>query len=92
LDLMDSKSKGRIAMKPTRKHLVGVAAALSTIALAAPVSSAGAATAAPVTSAVAAQAATVTPQTFVTAGPSTFVNYNSQTSAGAISAGDQVAG
>jgi spore maturation protein SpmB len=58
-------------------HLVGLAAVLSTIAIAAPVSSAG--------------AATVTPQTFVTTGPSTFINYNSQTSAGAISSGDQVA-
>ena len=78
-------------MKPTRMRLVGVATVLSTIAIAAPVSSAAAATAAPATVPVAAQAATVTPQTFVTTAPSTFVNYNSQTSAGAISSGDQVA-
>jgi hypothetical protein len=36
-------------MKPTRTFLVGVAAALSVIAIAAPVSTAGAATIAPVT-------------------------------------------
>jgi hypothetical protein len=34
-------------MKPTRTHLVGAAVALSTIAIAAPVSTAGAATASP---------------------------------------------
>ncbi|MCW3014162.1 MAG: hypothetical protein JWO02_1254 [Solirubrobacterales bacterium] len=62
----------------TRMRLVGVTAVLSTIAIAAPVSSAG--------------AATVTPQTFTTTTPTTFVNYNSQTSDGAISSGAQVAG
>jgi hypothetical protein len=78
-------------MKPTRMHLVWVSAVLSTIAIAAPVSTAGAATAAPGTGPVAGKAATVTGQTFVTTTPSTFINYNSQTSAGAISSGDQVA-
>jgi hypothetical protein len=68
---------------------MGVAAVLSTIAIAAPVSTAGAATAA--TGPVAGKAATVTGQTFVTTTPTTFVNYNSQTSDGAISSGAQVA-
>jgi hypothetical protein len=77
-------------MKPTGLHLVGVATVLSTIALAAaPVSSAIAATAAPGAAPVVAQAVTVVPQTFVSTAPSTFINYNSQTSAGPISSGAQ---
>jgi hypothetical protein len=76
-------------MKPTGLHLVGVATVLSTIALAAaPVSSATAA-AAPAAGPVVAQAVTVVPQTFVSTAPSTFINYNSQTSAGPISSGAQ---
>jgi hypothetical protein len=67
-------------------HLVGVATVLSTIALAAaPVSSATAATTAPAVG----RTVTVVPQTFVTTGPSTFINYNSQTSAGPVSSGVQ---
>jgi hypothetical protein len=64
-------------MKPARMRPMWVAAVLSAIAIAAPVSTAA--------------AATVTPQTFVTTTPSTFINYNSQTAAGSISSGGQVA-
>jgi hypothetical protein len=64
-------------MNPTRKHLVPLAAVLSAVAIAAPVSPA--------------IAATVTPQKFVTTTPSVFINYNSQTSGGATSSGAQVA-
>ena len=78
-------------MKRTRMHLVRVAAVLSTIAVAAPASTAGAATGAPATGPVAGKAAIVAGQTFVTTTPSTFINYNSQTSAAATSSGDQVA-
>jgi hypothetical protein len=75
-------------MKPTRTHLAGIAAALSTIAIAAPVSTAGAATAAP---APARPAATVVGTTFITTAPSTFINYNNQVSPGGNSFGSQVA-
>jgi hypothetical protein len=79
--------KGRFDMKPNRTRLVGVAAALSAIAIAAPVSTAGAATAAP-----AVAPATVVGPTFITSAPSTFVNTNNQVSPGANSSGNQVAG
>jgi hypothetical protein len=92
LDVMVAKVKGRFIMKPTGMHLVGVATVLSAIAIAAPVSSASAATPAPAGAPVAVRAAAVTPQTFVTTSPTTFINYNSQTSAGSTSAGSQVAG
>jgi hypothetical protein len=46
--------KDRFDMKPNRTRLLGVAAALSTIAIAAPVSTAGAATAHPAVATVAA--------------------------------------
>jgi hypothetical protein len=84
-------SERQFVMKPTRMRLAGVAAVVSAIAMAAPVSSAGAATPAPAAVPVVTKAAAVIPQTFVTTSPSTFVNYNSQTSGGAISSGDQVA-
>jgi hypothetical protein len=74
-------------MKPTRTRLMGVAAALSTIAIAAPVSTAGAATAAPAV----APAATVTGATYITTAPSTFINTNNQVSPGDNSSGSQVA-
>jgi hypothetical protein len=70
---------------------VWVAAVLTTIAIAAPVSTAGAATAAPAAGPVGRQAATVSGQTFVDTTPSTFVNYNSQSSAGSNSSGNQYA-
>jgi hypothetical protein len=78
--VIGTKSKDRFDMKPTRMRLVRVAAVLTAIAIAAPVSTAAAAT------------ATVTPQTFVTTTPTTFINYNSQTSSAAISSGSQIAG
>jgi hypothetical protein len=84
---MDAKSKGRFDMKSTGIRLMGAAVVLSTIAIAAPVPSAVAAATGP----VAGQAAAVTRPTFVATAPSTFVNYNSQTSAGAVSSGNQVA-
>jgi hypothetical protein len=67
---------------------VGVAAALSAIAIAAPVSTAGAATAAP---AVARPTATVVGPTFITNAPATFINTNNQVSPGNNSSGNQVA-
>jgi hypothetical protein len=78
--------EGRFDMKPTRTHLMGVAAALSAIAIAAPVSIAGAATAAPV-----ARPATVTGPTYITNAPSTFINTNNQVSPGNNSSGSQFA-
>jgi hypothetical protein len=85
---MDIRLKGRFDMKPTRTRLVGVAAALSAIAIAAPVATAGAATAAPV---VARPAATVVGPTYITNAPSTFINTNNQVSPGNNSSGSQVA-
>jgi hypothetical protein len=86
--MIDTQPKGRFDMKPTRKHLVAVAAALSTIAIAAPVSTAGAATAA---HAVARPTATVTGATYITSAPSTFINTNNQVSPGNNSSGSQFA-
>jgi hypothetical protein len=76
-------------MKPTRTHLMRVAAALSTIAIAAPASTAVAATAD--AGPVAGQAATVTGATYITTAPSTFVNTNNQASSASTSIGDQTA-
>lgn len=75
-------------MKPTRTRLMGLAAVLSTIAIAVPVSTASAATAAP---AAARPAATLTGATYITTAPSTFVNTNNQVSPGNNSSGNQVA-
>ena len=77
----------------TRTHLVGLAAAVSTIAIAAPVPAAGAATVAPAATPPAArQAVTVTGSTIVTTAPGvTFVNFKDQTSAGDNVSGDQIA-
>jgi hypothetical protein len=79
--------KGRFDMKPTRTRLMGVAAALTTIAIAAPAPTAGAATAAP---AGAPAPALVGPR-YVTSAPSTFVNTNNQVSASNNTSGNQVA-
>jgi hypothetical protein len=78
-------SKGRYNMKPIRTRLVGVAIALSAIAIAAPVATAGAA------GPVAGQGATLTGATYITTAPTTFTNTNNQTSPGAVSMGNQVA-
>jgi hypothetical protein len=75
-------------VKPTRTRLVGVAAALSAIAMAVPVSTAGAATAAPSASR---PTETVIGPTYITNAPSTFINNNNQVSPGNNSSGDQVA-
>jgi hypothetical protein len=74
-------------MKSTRTHLMAVAAALSAMAIAAPVATAGAATAAP---AVARPTDTVIGPTFTTSAPSTFVNVNNQVSPAGNSSGNQV--
>jgi hypothetical protein len=66
-----------------------IAAALSTIAIAAPMSTAGTAMAA--AGPVAGQEATVTGATYITTAPSTFVNTNNQVSSGNTSLGDQLA-
>lgn len=76
-------------MKPTRTHLMRVAAAVSTIAIAASMSTAAAATAA--AGPVAGHAATVTGPTYITTAPSTFINNNNQVSAGSTSLGNQIA-
>jgi curli biogenesis system outer membrane secretion channel CsgG len=73
-------------MKLTRTHLVGVAAALCTIAITAPVSTAAADTAGP-----AVAPPTVIGPTFNTSAPATFVNTNTQVSALGNVAGSQVA-
>jgi hypothetical protein len=73
-------------MKATRTRLVGVAAALSAIALAAPVSTAGAARAAPAV----VRPADTGPK-FITSAPATFINTNNQVSPGGNSSGNQVA-
>lgn len=73
-------------MKPIRTRLLLVAAALSAIAVAAPVSTAGAATAAP---AAARPTDTIIGATYVTSAPSTFVNTNNQVSPGNNSSGNQ---
>jgi hypothetical protein len=72
-------------MNPTRTRLLGVAAALSTLAIAAP---AATAVAAPVVPAV---APAVIGPTFITTAPATFVNTNTQVSAGDIASGPQSA-
>jgi hypothetical protein len=77
--------KGRLDMKPTRIRLMGVAA-LSTIAIAAPVSTAGAATTAPV-----APVPRVIGATYITTAPTSFTNLNNQTSSGSTSLGNQTA-
>jgi hypothetical protein len=71
-------------MKLTQIRRVGVAAALSAVAIAVPVATAAAATADGVP-------ATVTGPTFVTSAPATFINTNTQVSEGPSSAGNQVA-
>jgi hypothetical protein len=73
-------------MTLTRMRLAGLAAALTTIAIAAPVSTAGAAAAAP-----ARQPATLVGPTYITTAPATFINNNNQVSASATSAGAQIA-
>jgi hypothetical protein len=80
------KSKaGLFVMKPIRTHLVGVAVALSTIAIAAPVATAGAAT-----PAAGGRTATVVGPTYITSAPATFINNNNQVSPGDNSLGNQV--
>jgi hypothetical protein len=76
-------------MKPTRMRLLGLAAALSTLAIAIPVSSAAAATTAPIaivssgpdgsaaiTLPARGQAGTVTGPTFITKGSASFTDTN----------------
>jgi hypothetical protein len=86
--MTDTQIESRIDMKPTRTRLFGAAAALSAIAIAAPVSTAGAATATPT---VARPADTVIGPTYVTYAPSTFINNNNQVSPGANTSGSQTA-
>jgi hypothetical protein len=82
------KVKG-IAMKPTGTRVMWIAAALSTIAVAAPMSTAGAAMAA--AGPVAGQKPALTGATYITTAPSTFVNTNNQVSSGNTVLGDQSA-
>jgi hypothetical protein len=94
-------------MKRTRKRHLGIAAALSTIAIAAPVSTAGAAVgpgpfvpagwdgvpavALPVTGPGAGQAAALIGPTIITTAPTTFINTNNQVSAADNWSGGQAA-
>jgi hypothetical protein len=80
--------KGTFDMKLHRTHLMAVAAALSTIAIAAPVSTAGAATTHHVADAA---PGTVTGSTYITTAPTTFVNLNNQVSDANTSLGNQTA-
>jgi hypothetical protein len=66
-----------------------VAATLSTIAIAGPMSTAGAAMAA--AGPIGGQVPTLTGATYITTAPSTFVNTNNQVSSGDTSLGDQFA-
>jgi hypothetical protein len=78
-------------MKPTRMRVMAVAA-LSTVAIAAPVSTAVADTPTPavaVTVPGAGRPATVIGPTFVTTAPTTFINTNTQVASGDISSGSQ---
>jgi hypothetical protein len=72
-------------MKPTRKGLVAIAAALSTIAVAAPISTASA-------EGTLGTGVTVVGPVITTTAPSSFVNTNNQVSAAATSDGVQVWG
>jgi hypothetical protein len=80
-------------MKPTRTRRAAVAVALSTIAIAAPESTACAATAAPaVTLPPAGPGLTVIGPTIITTAPGvTFINTNNQVSAGGVWSGGQFA-
>jgi hypothetical protein len=71
---MHTQWKDRLVMSPIRTHLMGVAAALCAIAIAAPVSTAGAATA----PSASGSAATVVAPTYVVTTPSSFNNTNIQ--------------
>jgi hypothetical protein len=102
----DTQIERKFAMKPTRT-LVMVLAALSTIAIATPVSTAAAATATPVaivdtawggspvtlraSGPVAGQTVKVTGPTFTTTAPVAATNINTQVSSGDNSSGGQVA-
>jgi hypothetical protein len=85
------KVTGGFDMKPTRSRLVRVAAVLSTIAIAAPLSTASAATAAPAAAPVAEQTTTIIGPTYITTAPTTFINNNNQVASGNTSLGDQSA-
>ncbi|WP_156028479.1 hypothetical protein [Candidatus Solirubrobacter pratensis] len=76
-------------MKPTRMRLTRVAAALSTIAIAAVMSTVRAGTAA--ADPGAGQGTAVSGPTYITTAPSTIINTNIQVSDGDISMGDQTA-
>jgi hypothetical protein len=83
------KVNGMFAVKPTRARLVRVAAALSAIAIAAPLTTAAAATAS--AGPVDKPAATLTGPTYVTTAPTTFINNNNQVSSESNSLGGQTA-
>jgi hypothetical protein len=78
-------------MKLTRTRLVGVAVALGTVAIAAPVSTAGADLGAPADAGVwvGAPGVTVVGPAIITTAPSSFVNTNNQVSTGGNWSGGQ---
>jgi hypothetical protein len=81
----------RFAKKSTRARLVPIAAALSAIAIAAPVSTAAAATNARAAAPGDPPAVSVTGATYITTAPSTFINTNNQVSSESNSLGGQSA-
>ena len=76
------------AIRRPRARLVGVAAALSVIAVAAPASTA---VADPFVYPLGVPAATVVGPTIITTAPSSFINTNNQVSAGGNASGQQIA-
>jgi hypothetical protein len=95
-EAMTRETKDRSDMKPTRMNLLAVAAVLGTLAVAAPVSTAGADAVSPagvpavvVTDPSAGQTPAVVGPTIYTTAPATFINLNSQVSTGGNSSGGQ---
>jgi hypothetical protein len=84
---MFEKLSSRFAKASSRARLVPIAAALSAVAIAAPVSTAAAAAAGPGDP----PAATVTGPRYITTAPTTFINNNNQVSEGNTSLGGQSA-
>jgi hypothetical protein len=84
--MIDTNIESTFDMNPIRTRRFVVAAALTAIATAVPVSTAGATTVAP---AVARPADSVVGPTFITNAPSTFINLNNQVSPTSNSSGNQ---
>jgi hypothetical protein len=79
------------AKKSTHARLVRIAVALSAVAIAAPLSTAAAATTARATGPGDQPAATVTGPSYISTAPTTFINNNNQVSEGDVSSAGQSA-